>query len=142
MADQDPKDELPPNWISQVLFAALLGVLVFAIILRPDQMAGFTTVPYSDFKSRIVDGEFQSVEIAPTEITGVSQDGSTQRMRALLPPVEDEDLSPMRRRRWPVCRSPQRPRLRASATGLRLPRAEATRACVAWSRPATRPLSQ
>ncbi|MEO1604354.1 MAG: ATP-dependent zinc metalloprotease FtsH [Pseudomonadota bacterium] len=95
MADQDPKDELPPNWISQVLFAALLGVLVFAIILRPDQMAGFTTVPYSDFKSRIVDGEFQSVEIAPTEITGVSQDGSTQRMRALLPPVEDEDLLPM-----------------------------------------------
>lgn len=91
---EHPRDMLPKP---PVVFAFVLAIFAMWLVFLflPATNPEFETISYSKFRSRLVAGDVKSVEISPTEIRGVVHDQSQDNIRAVLPPVDNQDLLPL-----------------------------------------------
>lgn len=91
---REPENDRKSLLISFGMLALLLGLFVLPKLLGSGPTS---TVPYSEFKTRIAEGAFHAVTLTDTDIKGPLKFtiDETKQLRAVLPVQGDPDLLPL-----------------------------------------------
>ena len=74
---QGPEQGGPNPWIKSLMMwgGIFLALLLVVSMFGGNTAASGTQISYSDFREKVAEGQVRSVQIAPTEITGVLENG-------------------------------------------------------------------